>query len=78
MNTLTPQTAKVNDGVTLNCYSDSQSHTIVGIARNGRQITIQRDSAVRSNQTESWVIAGSVSSFAASQPFRPRCTTRSA
>ena len=49
---LTPETAQVDDGVTLNCYSDSQSFTIVGVARGGRQIVIQRDNAVRSNQSD--------------------------
>ena len=50
--TLTPETAQVDDGVTLNCYSDSQSFTIVCVARGGRQIVIQRDNAVRSNQND--------------------------
>lgn len=49
---LTPETAKILDGVTLNYYSDSHAGTIIEVLRNGRQITIQRDSAVRSNQTE--------------------------
>ncbi len=49
---LTPETAQVDDGATLNFYSDSQAFTIIDVLRNGRQIVIQRDNAVRSNQDE--------------------------
>jgi hypothetical protein len=39
-------------------WSDSHSHTIVGIARNGRQLLLQRDTAVRSNQNDDTFSAG--------------------
>jgi hypothetical protein len=50
--TLTPDNAQVGDGVTKHMYSDSQSYTIIEVLRNGRQIVIQRDNAVRSNQAD--------------------------
>ena len=49
---LTPDTAQVGDGATYNMYSDRQSFTIIDVLRNGRQIVIQRDNAVRSNKED--------------------------
>jgi hypothetical protein len=51
-NALTPDTAQVGDGTSVHMFSDSQSFTIVDVLRNGRQIVLQRDSAVRSNQSD--------------------------
>jgi len=50
--TLNPENVEAGEGVTLNCWSDSQSHTLIEVLRNGKQIVIQRDSAVRSNQDQ--------------------------
>jgi hypothetical protein len=49
---LTPDTAQVGDGATRNGWSDRQSYTIVDVLRNGKQIVLQRDNAVRSNQED--------------------------
>lgn len=48
--TLTPDTAQVGDGATYNMWSDRQAFTIIAVKRNGLQIWIQRDKAVRTNQ----------------------------
>lgn len=49
---LTPQTAKVGDGVTLNYWTDRKAYTIVEVKRNGRQIVIQQDTATRTNKED--------------------------
>lgn len=55
---LTPDTAQVGDGATMHYWSDSQAATIVEVLRNGRQIVVQRDKAVRSNQEDDQFAAG--------------------
>ena len=57
-NTLTPQTANVGDGATYNMWSDRQAFTIIAVKRNGLQIWIQRDNAVRSNKEDDTFSAG--------------------
>lgn len=50
--TFTPETVAVGDGASVSFWSDVQSHTVIEVRRNGRQIVLQRDNAVRSNKED--------------------------
>jgi hypothetical protein len=52
MTSFTPQTIKVGDGAAVHYWSDTQSHTVIEVRRNGRQIVLQRDKAVRTNRDQ--------------------------
>ena len=50
--TLNPDTAAAGMGVTMNMWTDRQAYTIIEVKRNGKQIVIQRDIAVRTNKED--------------------------
>lgn len=40
---------EIGEGVTVNHYSDSQAHTVIGVSKSGKTLTLQRDKATLLN-----------------------------
>lgn len=60
---LTPDTAQIGDGASVHLWTDSNSYTIVDIARGGLQIVLQRDDAVRTNQKDDTFTPGGFAGY---------------